>query len=58
MLTDELALERGWDENACGKIGGLENREAVDGGERVGVEFLEKIGGRLVCVLPFIEGGW
>ena len=37
MLTDELALERGWDEDARGEIGGLENREAVDGGKRVGV---------------------
>ncbi len=57
MLTDELALERGWDENACGKIGGLENSETVDRGERVRVQVLEKSGGRLLGVLPFVEGG-
>ncbi len=37
VLSDELALERGWDEDARGDIGGLEDGETVDGGERVGV---------------------
>ena len=57
VLSDELALEREWDEDARGEIGGLEDGETVDGGERVGVEFLEKIRGRLLCVFPFVEGG-
>ncbi len=57
VLSDELALERGWDDDARGDIGGLEDGEAIDGSERVGVQFLEKSRGRLLCVFPFVEGG-
>ena len=57
VLSDELALERGWDDDARGEVGGLENGEAIDGGQRVGVQFLEKGRGRLLCVFPFVKGG-
>ncbi len=30
VLTDELALERGWDQDARGKVGCFKNDEAVD----------------------------
>ena len=30
VLSDELALERGWDNDARGEIGGFENGEAID----------------------------
>ena len=33
VLADKLALKRGWDENACGKIGGLENRPLMEARE-------------------------
>ena len=57
VLSVELALERGWDDDARGEIGGLEDGETVDVGERVGVQFLKKSRGRLLCVFPFVEGG-
>ena len=57
VLSDKLALERGWDENARGKVGGLEDGEAIDGGKGVWVEFLEKGRVRLLGVLPFIKSG-
>ena len=57
VLSDELALERGWDENARGKVGGLEDGEAIDGGKRVWVKFLEKSRVRMLGVFPFIESG-
>ena len=57
VLSDELALERGWDKDARGEIGGFENGEAIYGSERVGVQVLEKSRGRLLGVFPFVEGG-
>ena len=38
VLTDELGLIRGWDQNTRGEVGGFENGEAVDGCERVRVQ--------------------
>ncbi len=58
VLTDELCLVRGWDQNARGEVGGFENGEAVDGRERVGVQGLKEIGCVLLCVFPFFQSGW
>ncbi len=57
VLTDELSLERGWDQGARGKIGGLEDCETVDRRERVWVEGLQKGWVRLMGVLPFVNDG-
>ena len=59
VLSDELALERGWDDDARGEIGGFENGEAIYGSERVGVQVLElgeKQGSSVVRVS--IRRGW
>ncbi len=57
VLTRELVTERGSHEDTRRKIGVFVDGEAVARSDSVGVESLEEVGVRVLCVFPFEYSG-